>query len=656
MSAETKAIIDRLKQEGDLIRNSGTNSVRSVRLQLDRFEGIFNTISSNIVEQTELMRLQVGAMADQVERARTQAQFDEINKPPPARESSSNDSDNSDASNEAANRKIDSMGDKITGALNMKNLAMAGAGLFVGYNLLKGYIDETTNGGWSAMEETIKTTAWPALKSGIGSMIAGIALIDWTTLAEAINTAANAMTNFGTWVSENLAGIIQAAVIGRIAAHTAGGAARGAFSSGGMIGNMDASDRRLINRGQRHRIRLGIAGIVTTGLLLFGNSAKNWVEKQEFADNEIAGMRVGDLAAAGIDAATVIGTAATIGGMFGPAGLIAGAAVGTAWVVGSAIYNWQKRREAETVAGVERRLADFDAIFGEGTGTNEPGSAAKTLDEITGGLIASLPAASTQEVGYNAERMGYVDPSVLALAATGDPNAIAQVEEGIRRTVQDMTTERFAQIGAEGHGMLESILDTTGTSDFDSAGNIQFLQNLMSAAAEGDVAVSSQARNFIQRLQSTFNSYNESDLAEVTPGERAFIELLRDALKPVADDSLKTLGTTKRRPGDHHPPLGATVSPISYNPMRDGRLIIYDEFGNPHFLTNQEQNGALGALLRDGTIGSGGVVINNITPVSAPQSFNITEGNKNVAMTKIGSGGGFGGSVMREIGLTHFAV
>ena len=46
LSPETQAIIDRLKAEGDLMRNSGTNSIRAVKINLDRFEGIFNTISS----------------------------------------------------------------------------------------------------------------------------------------------------------------------------------------------------------------------------------------------------------------------------------------------------------------------------------------------------------------------------------------------------------------------------------------------------------------------------------------------------------------------------------------------------------------------------------------------------------------------------------
>ena len=40
LSENTQAIIDRLKAEGDLVRNSGTNSVRSVKFKLDKFENI----------------------------------------------------------------------------------------------------------------------------------------------------------------------------------------------------------------------------------------------------------------------------------------------------------------------------------------------------------------------------------------------------------------------------------------------------------------------------------------------------------------------------------------------------------------------------------------------------------------------------------------
>jgi S-adenosylmethionine:tRNA-ribosyltransferase-isomerase (queuine synthetase) len=63
LSEDTQAIIDRLKAEGDLIRNSGTNSMRAVNIKLDRFEGLFKSINENVVSQTDMMRQQMGIAA-----------------------------------------------------------------------------------------------------------------------------------------------------------------------------------------------------------------------------------------------------------------------------------------------------------------------------------------------------------------------------------------------------------------------------------------------------------------------------------------------------------------------------------------------------------------------------------------------------------------
>ena len=38
ISEETKAIIERLKAEGDLIRNTGTNSLKSMNIKLEKFD------------------------------------------------------------------------------------------------------------------------------------------------------------------------------------------------------------------------------------------------------------------------------------------------------------------------------------------------------------------------------------------------------------------------------------------------------------------------------------------------------------------------------------------------------------------------------------------------------------------------------------------
>jgi len=78
MSEETKAIIDRLKAEGDLMRNSGTNSLKSVKVELSKFNDLFGVISKNIEAQTEALGLQAQAASDALEAQRTKEQFEEL--------------------------------------------------------------------------------------------------------------------------------------------------------------------------------------------------------------------------------------------------------------------------------------------------------------------------------------------------------------------------------------------------------------------------------------------------------------------------------------------------------------------------------------------------------------------------------------------------
>jgi len=151
LSAETTAIIDRLKAEGDLVRNSGTNSLRQMNIKLDKFDGIFRSINTNVIEQTTLMQKQMGLATDAAERARTQEQFEEVETPPQKADTSAEDKQKA----AETNKKIDEIGDSIAKALTMKNLAIGAAGGFVGYNLLKGFIDEKYNGAFTEMEEGI---------------------------------------------------------------------------------------------------------------------------------------------------------------------------------------------------------------------------------------------------------------------------------------------------------------------------------------------------------------------------------------------------------------------------------------------------------------------------------------------------------------------
>jgi hypothetical protein len=151
LSQETIAIIDRLKAEGDLNRNTGTNSIRSMNIKLDKFDSLFRSINANVIEQTSMLKMQLGIANDAQERARTQEQFDEVTPPTPtARQTDDYSDGNKKADTNAA---INKMGDAIAKTLSLKNLAIgAGAG-FVGYNLLKGFIDTKYDGAFTEMEE-----------------------------------------------------------------------------------------------------------------------------------------------------------------------------------------------------------------------------------------------------------------------------------------------------------------------------------------------------------------------------------------------------------------------------------------------------------------------------------------------------------------------
>ena len=159
LSAETTAIIDRLKAEGDLVRNTGTNSLRQMNMKLDKFDSLFQSINANVIEQTTLMQKQMGLAVEAAEAASTREQFEEVSSPITPEKDSTPEKDPAET-----NKKINEIGDKISEALTLKNIAMAGAGAFVGYNFMKGFIDKKYNGAFTNMEEGIGALG-PKLKT-----------------------------------------------------------------------------------------------------------------------------------------------------------------------------------------------------------------------------------------------------------------------------------------------------------------------------------------------------------------------------------------------------------------------------------------------------------------------------------------------------------
>lgn len=166
VSADTQAIIDRLKQEGDLIRNSGTNSVKTVGIKLDKFNDAFMSISNHIAGQTEMMTIAQNAAKENMEFEKQQRDFDDLKR---EKETSAGEA--------RTDKFINKMGDKLE-KISLSNIAQTGVkagalglGGFAAFNLMKGFIDEKYDGAFSDMQTTL------------GSSFSGLANVDFGAIA-----------------------------------------------------------------------------------------------------------------------------------------------------------------------------------------------------------------------------------------------------------------------------------------------------------------------------------------------------------------------------------------------------------------------------------------------------------------------------------------
>ena len=211
LSAETTAIVERLRAEGDLVRNSGTNSIRSVKIKLDRFDGLFTSIQTNVAEQTQILRQQAGIQEAAAENQKRQEDFENLK----AEQEVIERKDNRAAQEERDAKLIDGM----RNAFSLKNLALGAGGAFLGYNLLKGAIDDQFNGAFSNMERSISEFNPAIIQETFNNLKTTISNMD-STLAKLNSTIAGLQTDiekfkedissFGFWV-KSLTSIIGAA-------------------------------------------------------------------------------------------------------------------------------------------------------------------------------------------------------------------------------------------------------------------------------------------------------------------------------------------------------------------------------------------------------------------------------------------------------------
>jgi len=538
ISAETEAIIDRLKAEGQLTRNSGSHSIRSVKIQLEKFEGVFNSISGNIAEQTQLLRKQMGIQEEAIERQQRRDDLSELQPPvQPEIEETTTDTtitDNNGKKSKGLIDMISGFGGSLLGM--MKPLLLGSAGLFVAYNFAKGFIDKKTGGGFTAFEDsmikTFKEVDWSALGTS------------FVTFATKIPEAVTAITDF---ISSPLgmilagagltaAGIMSGFAGGALAKGVTAGIIQGVLGSGGGGGpaGQGAAGAGLMNL--RKVLKVSALGALTGALVFYGDDISTWLQTQ--------GMSEGwaDFA---VDSATAISGALTLGAMFGPPGLLVGAVAGIAYVAGKTLYNWFKRNQADAEKKLADRLALADILEGNlGSLENYDDAvlrAARMKRPNTEGVAGSTSADKFTKT-TDAEQMAiaanlYDDfDEILEQAAAGDKAAVNDVIKMLDQATIQRFIDRFGPMMAAQRSQLTMLGDNLGDVEDDEAYNKFFSQleelNKFVELSGNDTAIltmRNELRNGILRSFQGITSTSE-DFEFLTDDQKRILKALEEIM------------------------------------------------------------------------------------------------------------------------------
>ena len=351
LSAETQAIVERLQAEGKLLRNTGSNSIRSVKVELAKFEGIFNTISNNITSQTETMRASMGAQADIAEREREQAArqraFDDLEQDSESaelkalREKVETQKLKNDLASEKDKAKGDGLFKKLSGLGGLKILGgglLAVGALAVGY----GYLNSKTDGGLDRMVLAIKETGWQKISESLNLVAERTPLIltqlenalkpeNLENLAKAAGAAAVAGLGIGA-LAKLGPSLIEAATAGYLVNEVR-------KAKAGTPGSVDPDGPDKDKKGGLRRPNLKsftVAGLATYALSALMPKIGDYIR------GNIMGMTPTEIANKKYDAVDFGGTVlkyATIASMFGPTGALIGAGVGAAIGIGEKIVD-----------------------------------------------------------------------------------------------------------------------------------------------------------------------------------------------------------------------------------------------------------------------------------------------------------------------------
>lgn len=478
MSPETLAIIERLKAEGQLIRNTGTNSIKTLKVDFQKFTGVLAAVRDNTAMQVDLLSRSLGLEQDRIDAMKRQQELDEVkrksegeNETPPKPKPKPEDEKNE---KRGFGRILADMFGTLRKIL-MKTALLVGGGI-LSFEFLRGFIDERTDGAFTRFFDDVD---WAGMTT------------NFTLLATALKEKTQKFIDF---LNDPLGSILNSNT-GQAAAGV-GAAAAGAGLYNILKGDEGDDDKTKKRQSKlKGFVRFTAMGLVSTGVLVAGEQVKDWIGKQEWSDDEIAGVKLGDVASGATDLVTTGAAAYTMAMMFGlgpyaiPAALAAVAIKGLVM-----IRNYIERKSNEFT---EQKLQEFEnnldaALDTEGSDQVDNALAAYqaqlellnqklyVANEERAKAIAAMNARDTElmnalitarefeieSMGQGESAAGPVANAMEAMQAFESQGRSRQsvLEAFLQNTVRsELTPEAIASLAADGllRGYLESMVDPT---------------------------------------------------------------------------------------------------------------------------------------------------------------------------------------------------
>lgn len=440
-----KEIVDRLKMEGDLTRNKGKHSVKAVLLKMDKFQDLFVSIDRSLMEQTAILRSNLSMNSEEIERLRREANF---------RQNSQQNTE----SVEPKSRPIPEVDGAATDKSFFGGIAALIGGAFsgVGLSAFRGVIGKSVIsafglflapaiGNWVSdfIEQSLKNLNFDEITASVagdalgnattmgilGSIISkrmGLLFAGGGFVASFADDIANALGFTEEQMQKDLIlGLsgqdISQGVMFAIGTTLSGILMKKSVWSGLFSMSGTAASAILSKTGlgvlAKATIPMAVAGLYLT----YGEEAKRFLGN--YVPEDIANITVDTLGMAA--------TGASIGAMFGPGGLIVGAAIGFALGLGKSIFDWMSDTQAEMEKEVKANLdqktnqeiidaaknmnnTEFTEFIGQGSdeahrrlseikvedlgsALNQNSSPVMTTDELNNQLVSTIDSKLSSE-------------------------------------------------------------------------------------------------------------------------------------------------------------------------------------------------------------------------------------------------------------------